>query len=164
MSIYGSAWSADADDHADDCAQWQQCACTDPYAHRRARIGDGQHWQRDRGRICTCHCGPIVYRGSHVLPSDDDPRGGALTFAEIAGDITALGRFGPQDEDTPWPFLAGTMRAEGAEDCQDVVLDRPLVLSLRDYLSDWLAATDTTETHVPRWHGPVVDVHLPEGA
>ncbi len=164
MSIYGTTWDISADDHADDCMRWVECACTDALAHSRGRIGTDRHWTYVGALHCACLCGPIVYRGSHVLPSDDDARGGSLGCAEIAGCITRDGRDdGPEDEDQPWPFLRVTMRAEDAADCQDVVLDRRLVLSLRDYLSDWLAATDPVETEVPRWHGaPVVDVHLPE--
>jgi hypothetical protein len=165
VSLYGDGWGTDADDHADTCARWVECACPDPLAHSRGRIGEECHWLYFGAGTCSCLCGPIVYQGSHVLPASDDKRGGTFGFGEIAGFITRDGRDdGPVDDDQPWPYLRATMHAQDAEEPQDAVLDRPLVLSLRDYLSDWLAATDPTETHVPRWHGPVVDVHLPEGA
>lgn len=35
---------------------------------------------------------PITYRGSHILPSDDDPRGGILDTASIPPWITRDGR------------------------------------------------------------------------
>lgn len=161
MSIYGSTWDTSADDHAEDCARWLECACPDALAHRLGRIGDGRHWLYFDAATCTCLCGPIAYQGSHVLPATDDKRGGTFGFGEIAGFITRDGRDdGPEDEDEPWPFLRVTMRAEDAEDCQDVVLDRPLVLSLAIYLSEWLART------APDWPAgeSLMDVHLPEGA
>ena len=135
MSIFGSTWDASADDHADDCARWVECACADALAHRLGRIGDGRHWLYLDATPCTCRCGPIVYRGSHVLPSGTDQRGGSLGFGEIAGFITRDGRDdGPEDEDQPWPYLRVTMYTEDTDEPQDVVLDGPLIESLTDYL------------------------------
>jgi len=152
MSIYGSTWETDAEDHAEDCARWLECACDDALAHRRGRLGnDGRHW--DLAGTGTCLCGPLVYRGSHVLPASIDKRGGSLGFAEIAGWITRDGRDdGPEDEDRPWPYLRITVRAEDADEPQDVILDWPLINTLTDYLVRFRE----------RCHRPVVDVHLPD--
>lgn len=145
MSIYASSWSVDADDHTDTCRQWERCFCVDSYGHSRARIGIGEHWRYVPQHPCTCGCGPIVYRGSHILPSAEDKRGGSLSLAEIPGFITRNGRDdGPEDEDRPWPYLRATMRAVNADDCQDVVLDRGQVSSLSAYLVDWLERTEDT--------------------
>jgi hypothetical protein len=143
VSIYGSTWDADSTDHGSDCDRWVECFCLDPHGHRHAMLGDFRHWSYDKTRACTCRCGPIVYRGSHILPSDGDERGGWLGFAEIPGFITRDGHDdGPEDEDEPWPFLRASVRAEGAEDCQDLLLDRPLVESLAAYLTDYLTRLD----------------------
>lgn len=145
MSIYGSTWDTDADDHEQDCARWVECDCPDsPVAHSRWMGGnDGRHWRYDGDRPCSCLCGPIIYQGSHVLPSNEDRRGGSLGFGEIAGDITRDGRDdGPEDEDQPWPYLRVTMRADGADDCQDVVLDVEQARSLGEYLLDFARRVD----------------------
>jgi hypothetical protein len=135
-------------------------------------MGTGQHHLAyDRSRACTCLCGPIAYRGSHIVPSEQDERGGSLTMATIAGFITRDGRDdGPEDEDAVWPFLrvsltpalgpnpaarprpwldrlirllplrwrwriSDTLRGRY---CEDVVLDREQIVSLRDYLTEVL--------------------------
>jgi len=137
MSIYGSTWDTDADDHEQDCARWVECSCPDSRtAHGRWMGGnDGRHWRYDGNLPCSCLCGPIVYQGSHILPSDEDRRGGSFGFGEIAGFITRDGRDdGPEDEDQPWPYLRVTMHTEDIDEPQDVVLDGPLIESLTDYL------------------------------
>lgn len=54
---------------------------------------------------------PIIYRQSHVLPSDTDPRGGSLDLAYVPGFITRDGR-NVDGEENPdcdhegvWPWL-----------------------------------------------------------
>lgn len=136
MSLYGSTWDTSADDHADGCARWVECACPDALAHRLGRIGDGRHWLYLDASPCTCRCGPIIYQGSHILPAHDDKRGGSLGLAEIAGFISRDGRDdGPEDEDTPWPYLRVTMYTEDTDEPPVVVLDGPLIESLTDYLA-----------------------------
>ena len=145
MSIYGSTWMVDGVDHAHDCARWQNCDCLlGPWDHNHFSIrNDGTHQRYASDEPCTCNAGPIVYQGSHILPSSTDRRGGSLSLGEIAGWITRDGRDdGPEDEDTPWPWLRVTMRTVDADDCQDVVLDRVHVETLRDYLTDWLGRTE----------------------
>lgn len=143
MSIYGSTWSVDADDHTDTCQLWQLAPPGLPILGPLRYDNDGTVHYIDRNRSCTCLCGPVVYQGSHVLPADTDRRAGTFGFAEIPGHITRDGRDdGPEDDDRPWPWLRVTMRAEGAPDCQDVVLDRGQAETLRDYLIDWLQRTE----------------------
>lgn len=57
-------------------------------------------------------CGaPLIYRLAHVLPSDDDPRGGSVDLGYIPGFITrdGLDVDGDSDPDCEnegvWPFL-----------------------------------------------------------
>lgn len=76
---------------------------------------------------------PIAYRGSHVLPSEGDPRCGSVDLAEVPPHITRDGRDdGPEDEWTPWPFLRLGVGVECA------VLDEALARSLYEALGGWL--------------------------
>lgn len=73
---------------------------------------------------------PIIYEGSHVIPSADDARCG---WVEIAG-IPAF--CGPNPAQ-----LVDFLRLDVSEDngCQaTVVLDRAQVERIRDTLTDWL--------------------------
>lgn len=122
MSVWGTIYEAPAD-HIDTCAIWVQVA-------ERTR-------ELNRGRACTCGQpgAPIIYRGSHLLPSDTDQRGGHVSLAEVPGHITRDGRDdGPDDEFGVWPWLRLSVGQE------DAVLDEALVRSLRDALDGWLTA------------------------
>lgn len=56
---------------------------------------------------------PIVYRGSHILPSDDDERGGMVMLALIPSFINRTGDDGPEDEaPLPWLRLSGRVQQE----------------------------------------------------
>jgi hypothetical protein len=140
MSLYGTDWNVDADDHTRACGRWSQCGCADEYGHRgRVWLGHDWHAVYDVEKPCTCGCGPIAYQGSHVLPSDDDPRGGSLSMCTIGGHITRDGRDdGPEDDDDIWPYVRVSLTEGGEQFCNTVVLDRSQVESLRDYLSDAL--------------------------
>lgn len=138
MSIYSSTLSFDGREHADNCTRWAPpLDMTDPSGTLRYD-NDGSTWYLADFIACSCLCGPIVYRGSHILPAVDDKRGGSFSLAEIPGFITRDGRDdGPEDDGSAWPYLRVTMRANDADDCQDVVLDRAQYIELRDYLT-WL--------------------------
>lgn len=94
---------------------------------------------------------PIIYQGSHVLPSDDDPRGGVLMFAQIPGWIERDGRDKPDDESQPHPWLRLDLiespKTDGGSDPghATVVLDRKQAEQVRDYLADWLSSIDEPE-------------------
>lgn len=136
MSIYGTGWVCDADEHADTCERWIPCDCGDPYrVHWRWRSNHDRHWVYDPDIPCTCLCGPIVYRGSHVVPSDGDERGGALTFVEIPGHITRDWKDDGPDDGSVLPWLCMTV---DVDDVQDLVLDRDKVQALAEYLVGWL--------------------------
>lgn len=124
MSVWGTIWDADGGDHTDACAMWVPGR-------------DGVTFEFDRQRKCTCGCpaAPIIYRGSHLLPSDTDQRGGHVSLAEVPGHITRDGRDdGPDDQYGVWPWLRLSVGQE------DAILDEALVRSLRDALDGWLTA------------------------
>jgi hypothetical protein len=84
---------------------------------------------------------PIVYQGSHVLPSKDDPRGGHFDLGLINGWITSQGRPGPADEEALWPYLrVGAGDVEGGR--VELVLDVGQVERLHTDLGWWLAHVD----------------------
>lgn len=93
---------------------------------------------------------PIVYEGSHVLPSDDAPRGGSVDVAAIPDHISRDGR-----DDAPEGALKDWLRLSvDSEPSQEqhegepyvsggravVVLTRSQVERLRDTLTEWLDA------------------------
>lgn len=99
-------------------------------------IGEGDEEAESRA--------PIVYQGSHILPSDEDRRGGAVDLAAVPAHISREGReSGPHDwmrlsvyceqSDTQYQGkpLSGAGRAV-------VVLDRDQVKALRDTMTEWL--------------------------
>lgn len=126
MSIYASTFVVDADHHADGCKKLRKVRGTE----RVYQISDK--------RPCTCKAGPLVYQASHILPSDDDTRGGCFDLGAIPGFIEREGH--PplsDDEDWPyWPWLRVSVNAE------TVVLTREQVKGLHETLGFWLEHTD----------------------
>jgi hypothetical protein len=131
VSIYGSTLAFSDSDHEDGC---------EFYVETSPGILDYS------GRPCSCGTpsAPIVYEGSHVLPSDTDRRGGDLNFAVIPDFIERDGR-----EDGPHDWLRvgmvsvdSTLIYEGKPYQPGgravVVLDRRQVEEMRDYLTSWL--------------------------
>lgn len=58
---------------------------------------------------------PWFYQGSHVLPADDDPRGGEIGLALIPCHITRDGRDDRPEDGTPWPWLRLSLDTDGDE-------------------------------------------------
>jgi hypothetical protein len=97
---------------------------------------------------------PIVYQGSHILPSNQDPRAGRLDLAAIPGHIERTGRPALHDGETEdWPYHPWLrMGAESTDpelpDKQrryvDFLLDREQVDALHTYLGQWLRRTSPT--------------------
>lgn len=83
---------------------------------------------------------PIIYQGSHILPSDDDPRGGAVDTGWIPDHIERDGRDDGREGPKPWLRLGVTQASSGDADAgrATVVLTREQVKRLRDDLSSWL--------------------------
>lgn len=127
MSIFASLAAPDDDTHTDECARW------DKHVDE-----DGETWEiSDR----PCNCGqpdaPLVYQGSHVFPSESDPRGGYVDLALIPAHI----RFwrdhpnAPVNEEPdgpPAPFLR--FGVNGAT----VILTQRNVEQIHGELSYWL--------------------------
>lgn len=121
MSIFCSWEVPDEDDHVEGCALYVEtepgcfdfsgapCDCGQPYA-------------------------PLVYQGSNVLPSNDDPRGGTVDIASIPSHITREGRDDQPEDGTPYPWLRFGVN-EGT-----VILTPSQVEQIRDALSEWLEA------------------------
>src|SRR5438128_5499828 len=97
MSIYGSTLSFTDSGHDDDCAF---------YVEVEPNVFDFS------GKPCTCGTpwAPIVYEGSHVLPSDDARRGGEFSLAAIPDHIEREGR-----EAGPHPWLRVSMHTVASE-------------------------------------------------
>lgn len=125
MSIYASLPAPDDLRHEDCCTKWRE-------------VEPGV-FESVEGAPCTCGLprAPIVYRGSHVLPSAaSDPRGGSVDLALIPGHITRNGRDDGPDDGAPWPYLRLGVNGE------TVVLDRAGVALVHRTLSRWLDDTD----------------------
>lgn len=116
MSIYCSEFGLD--EHKPRCAQMRN-------------IGSGAY-EWDNSKPCTCGVSPILYQGSHVLPSKNDKRGGDFGFASIPPHIT---RNGKDNGRKPHPWLRFHLRG-GFQD--SLIITRAQVLKLRDALNDWL--------------------------
>lgn len=86
---------------------------------------------------------PLVYRGSHILPRMDGPRGGYLGLGHICGFISREGPGhdgDPTDNMTYWPYLRVSIQAPWHEDT--VVLDVHQVDTLIEDLQSWRANVD----------------------
>lgn len=137
MSIYGTILHLDGDDH-----DVEHCD-----AYYEASDGCWEH----TGRACTCDAWkrqPIVYEGSHILPADNDRRGGGMEIASIPDHITRDGR-----DDVPEGVLKDWLRLgiwsrDSTEQYQGkpyqtggdatVILTRLLVEELHAALGAWL--------------------------
>lgn len=122
MSIYGSLNAPDDLDHEDGCA----CYVEKP-------PGSGC-WEFS-GEPCDCGQpdAPLVYRGSHVLPSDNDERGGWVDIASIPYHITRDGRDDRDESEGPWPYLRFGVNTE------TVVLTPRHVATIHAELGGWLS-------------------------
>lgn len=81
---------------------------------------------------------PYAYRGSHILPHEDDPRVDAdmaVSLAQIPSHITRDGRDDQPEDGAPWPWLRLSVGME------DQVLDRSQVTELHAALGTWLEQT-----------------------
>jgi hypothetical protein len=125
MSVWGTTWDADGDNHANNCSRWSPPVKTGPGAWTSALDGSR-----------PCDCGqpgsPITYLGSHILPSQDSERSGIVSLALIPSHITRDGRDDQPDDEQPWPYLRLSVGEE------DAVLDEQLARSMHEALGEWL--------------------------
>lgn len=156
MSIFASALTIDAEYHANDCTRWVETRRgEEPEGVTVAYATGGKVAWLDETRPCSCAAGPIVYRGSHILPADTDLRGGSVDLAQIPGWIYREGQ-PPIDEtgERHWPWLRlWVASGEGTDELKPghaaVVLDRAHVQEIHTYLGEWLEQT-ATEQEAPR--------------
>lgn len=86
---------------------------------------------------------PIVYQGSHILPSNDDDRDGYVMLCAIPGFVERRGRppldNSEEGEDRVHPWLRLSVGPTNGQDC--VVLDREQVRAVVHTLGEWLVAS-----------------------
>jgi hypothetical protein len=92
VSIFASLAAPADDEHTDECARWDK--------------NDDSCWEIS-GRPCDCGQpdAPLVYQGSHILPSETDQRRGWVDLALIPSHITRDGRDDKPVDERPWPYL-----------------------------------------------------------
>jgi hypothetical protein len=131
MSIYCSTFTI-GDEHSKKCA-------------RIRRIGKGVY-QQDDSKECTCKCGPILYQGSHVAPSDDDKRGGIFSLGAIPGHIDGPKLKALGEDMRPYhPWLRVSIWEVSPEDTT-ILLTRAQVVALKEELETWLELSDLKST------------------
>lgn len=126
MSIY--ALDALDDDHPEGCGIWVK---------QRPRA-----YVRDTSRPCTCGLpdAPYRYLGSHILPSEDDPRGGSIGLALIPSHITRDSRDDQPEGGAPWPWLRVHIDTDTDDPC--VIITPAQARRLAQQLNDWAHSTE----------------------
>jgi hypothetical protein len=79
---------------------------------------------------------PWIYQGSHILPADNDPRGGSVGVAVIPSHITRDGRDDQPEDGRRWPWLRLSIDVPGGD--PTVILNPAQARYLRDQLDSWL--------------------------
>jgi hypothetical protein len=128
MSIYASWLTLGDGEHEDGCAIYVE----DP---------PGSNCFEFSGEPCDCGTprAPIVYEGSHVLPSNTDRRAGYIDVAGIPDHIVREGREdGREGVPKDWLRLSVGSVPSTTMYGAALVLDRALVMELRDTLTAWL--------------------------
>jgi hypothetical protein len=83
---------------------------------------------------------PWTYQGSHILPDEDDPRGGGIDLAMIPSHITRDGRDDQPEDGRPWPWLRLSVDTE--DHYAEVIINPAQARHLAERLVAW---ADTTE-------------------
>lgn len=98
-------------------------------------------------------CGPPwLYQGSHILPREDDPRGGDVGFALIPSHITRDGRDDQPEDGAPWPWLRLHLYVPGDDPC--VLIDPAQALHLAQALTAWATQAGGAQTTTERSSSP----------
>jgi hypothetical protein len=96
---------------------------------------------------------PLVYQGSHILPSEDDRRGGHIGLAQIPSHITRDGRDDTPTDGRPWPWLRLHLVDWPEDEAPCLLLNPTQARHLAHLLTDWAndadpaGATITPEHH-----------------
>lgn len=139
MSIFASLAAPNCDHRFDDLPMCARYVESPP--------GSGCYEFGDKPCDCGLPDAPLRYQGSHILPSDDDERGGEFDLALIPGHIERLpdrpalnDGYGP-----PWPYLRfGLSDADGGD--ATVILRPAQARQIRDTLTAWLDSLADTQT------------------
>lgn len=155
MSIYGSLAAPD-DDHLEECAKWVRQVDGEPSIEvpegeiSHGMITGSGTYGFDYSKECTCGRPdtPLKYQGSHVLPSDEDERGGWVDIACILGHVRYYrdNPNAPVNEEPEWPNVEPFLRF-GVND-EKVVLTERNVQMVYDSLGEWLEARKKTKEGV----------------
>lgn len=82
------------------------------------------------------HLGPPwIYRGSHLTPAEDDPRGGSIGLALIPSHITADARDDSPADGPPWPWLRLSLHVDS--DDPTVLINPAQARFLAEQMSTW---------------------------
>lgn len=104
-----------------------------PRCSRMKKIGH-KMYECDDSKLCTCGASPLLYKESHVLPSNRDKRGGCVMLAGIPSHITRNGRDnGAEGQWHPWLRLS--VFNPGSD---SIVLTRKQAEKMRDAMQQWL--------------------------
>lgn len=143
MSIYGTILSLD-DDHEPDCEIWAEV--------------DGIF---EPAGECSCQLPwwPLVYEGSHVLPSDEDsPRGGWVEMACIPDHVHRDGRDDAVAREGRKPWLRLSVGEDGGGDAT-VLVTEAQARRMWQALGEWLGVPGLSLEEVgwllrraSRWH------------
>ena len=159
MSIYASWLTISDDEHEHSCAKWRllgEYPQARPFTVEGAAMwtntatpGRSLVYARVPDASCTCgNPAPIVYQGSHVNPSEGDPRGGSVDFAAIPNHCHPSVRGSLTDEGPPVEFARLSVHEDkstyhgGQPGYATVVLERAQVEKLRDTLTQWLESEE----------------------
>lgn len=86
-------------------------------------------------------CGPPwIYLGSHILPADDDARGGSVGLALIPSHITRDGRDDQPDDRQPWPWLRLSLDTQPSDPA--VILNPAQARHLAEQMAAWADQTE----------------------
>lgn len=86
---------------------------------------------------------PRIYRGSHILPAEDDPRDGSIGLALIPSHITRDGRDDQPEDGTPYPWLRLSIDVDDGHAA--AVIDPAQARYLAEQLTAWADQVDPPE-------------------
>lgn len=86
---------------------------------------------------------PWTYQGSHILPTEEDTRGGSVGLAFIPGHITRDGRDDQPDNSRPWPWLR--LSVDTRPEDPAVILNPTQARHLAEQLTAWADQAEGSE-------------------